>query len=138
MTRLKLDQELLGISSVIEKLTGVYVKDCFREDDTIYIVVNPGQLGKAVGKGGVVIKRVQFQLRKNVRVMEFHDSAVEFVRNVIYPLAVEEIVEQEGQIIIRDSSRKVKSQLIGRDGKNLAVVKRAVQRFFPGKEVKVE
>lgn len=138
MTRLKLDQELLGISSVIEKLTGVYVKDCFREEDTIYIVVNPGQLGKAVGKGGVVIKRVQFQLRKNVRVMEFHESAVEFVRNVIYPLAVEEILEQEGQIIIRDSSRKVKSQLIGRDGKNLAVVKRAVQRFFPGKEVKVE
>ena len=49
MTRLKLDQELLGISSIIEKLTGVYIKDCFREDDTIYIVVDPGQLGKALG-----------------------------------------------------------------------------------------
>ena|SRR3989338_10032907 len=137
MTRLKLDQELLGISSIIEKLTGVYIKDCFREDDTIYIVVDPGQLGKAVGKGGEVIKRVQFQLRKNIRVIEFRDSAADFVRNVIYPVTVEEILDQEGQILIRDSSRKVKSQLIGRDGKNLAVVKRAVQRFFPGKEVKV-
>ena len=138
MVRLKLDQDILGISSLLERLTGVPVKDCFKEEDTIYIVVPPGNLGKAVGKNGIVIKKIQHNLRKNIRVIEYRDNVADFVGNIIYPIQVERIIEEENAVIIKDSNRSVKSQIIGREGKNLNIIKRAVQRFFPNKEVRVE
>ncbi|MBI2112577.1 NusA-like transcription termination signal-binding factor, partial [Candidatus Woesearchaeota archaeon] len=118
--------------------TGVPVKDCFKEEDTIYIVVPPGNLGKAVGKNGIVIKKIQHNLRKNIRVIEYRDNVADFVGNIIYPIQVERIIEEENAVIIKDSNRSVKSQIIGREGKNLNIIKRAVQRFFPTKEVRVE
>ncbi len=137
MARVKLDQEAMGYSSVMERITNVHVKDCFREEDIIYFVVATGDLGKAVGKGGIVVRNVQEQLGKRVRVIEFRENPVDFVRNVIYPLVPEEVVETEGGIVIRDRSTKTKSLLIGRNGKNLSFINKAVHRFFD-KNVKVE
>ncbi|MFH1276299.1 MAG: NusA-like transcription termination signal-binding factor [Candidatus Woesearchaeota archaeon] len=137
MARLLLDQDALGLSSLIERITRVNVKDCFKEDDTLYVIVDPGNLGKVVGKGGIIIKKLQLQLKKNIKVIEYRDNVVDFVKNVIYPIRVEQIVEEEGFVVIKDSNRSVKSKLIGRDSKNLNVIKRAVKRFFPV-DVKIE
>ena len=136
MSRIKLDSDSLGWSSLLERLTGTHVKDCFKEDEMIYFVVHPGELGKAVGRAGMMVKRVQDELGKRIKVIEYRESAIEFVKNVIYPLSVEEIIEESASIILRDTNKKTKSLLIGRDGKNLHVINRAVQRFF-NKEVKV-
>ena len=136
MKRLILDQEALGLSTLMERITRARVKDCFKDEDTIYFVVAVGELGKAIGKGGSNIKKAQQELGKRIKVIEYRDNAVDFVRNVIYPLKVEEIVEEEDAVIIKDSSRKTKSALIGRGGKNLQLINRAVKRFF-NKEVRV-
>lgn len=135
MERVKLDQEVLGLSSLMERLTGARVKDCFREQDMVYFVVAPGELGKAVGKGGIHVKRVQQELGKKIRIIEFSPSIHEFVRNIIYPLQVEKIIEEDS-IILQESNRRTKSLLIGREGRNLKLINRAVRRFF-NKEVKV-
>ena len=137
MSRIKLDPESLGLSTLMERLSGTHVKDCFRDEESIYFIVNSGELGKAIGKGGITVKRVQEELGKKIRIIEYHDNIQVFVRNVIYPLTVERISEEEGSIILRDKNRKTKSLLIGRGGKNLLLINRAVKRFFD-KEVKVE
>lgn len=137
MSRLKLDPDILGLSSILERKIGVHVKDCFKEEDIIYVVVNPGELGKAVGKNGVNIKKIQNQLKRRIRIIEYRDSVESFVKNIIYPVNVSEIVLEGDVVEIRDPSRSVKSGLIGRGGKNLVVIQRAVKRFFPGVEVKV-
>ncbi len=136
MVRVKLDQDVLGLSSVMEKRTGTHVKDCFQDEDTIYFVVASGEVGKAIGKGGMHIKAISQELNKRVRVIEFHDHVEEFIKNLIYPLTVERTIEEEDAFILQDSSKKTKGLLIGRNGKNLKFINRAVQRFF-GKEVKV-
>ncbi|HLC70631.1 MAG TPA: NusA-like transcription termination signal-binding factor [Candidatus Nanoarchaeia archaeon] len=137
MVRIKLDQETLGLSSIMERRTGALVKDCFQDEDTVYFVVALGELGKAIGKGGANIRAISQELNKKVRVVEFRDQVQEFIKNLMYPLAVEKIVEEDDAFVLQDSSRKTKGLLIGRDGKNLKFLNRAVQRFF-GKEVKVE
>ena len=53
-----------------------------------------------------------------------------FIKNIIYPLKVEQIIQEEGVVLIKDSQKKVRSLLIGREGKNLEMINRAVQRFF--------
>lgn len=137
MKKVILDQEMFGLSSLMERLTGTRVKDCFKDDEgSIYFVVARGFLGKAVGKGGVNIKKVEKNLGRKVRVIEYRDNPVDFVKNIIYPLKVEEISEEEDAVVIRDSNRKTKSTLIGRGGKRLQLINRAVKRFF-SKEVKI-
>jgi len=137
MVRVKLDQETVGLSLVMENVSGARVKDCFQDDDTIYFIVAQGEIGKAIGKSGMNIKRVQDELHKKIKVVEFRERMEDFVRNIIYPVSVQEIVEEENAIILKDNSSKTKGLLIGRSGKNLKFINRAVQRFF-GKEVKVE
>ncbi len=135
--RVKLDQEAVGLATVFEKITQARVKDCFREEDTVYFVVGTGELGKAIGKAGSTIKRVQEALGKRIKIIEYHDSIPDFIRSIIYPLTIQEVQVQGDVAMLRDSSTKAKSLLIGRGGRNLHVINRAVQRFF-NVEVKVE
>ena len=137
MGRVKLDSEVLGLSSICEKITKARVKDCFRDEEVLFVVVAKGQMGKAIGKGGSNIKKLQREIGKKIKIVEYDDKVEKFVKNVIYPVVAEQILLEEGVVIIRDSSRKTKSLLIGRNGSNLQRVKRAVQRFF-AVDVKVE
>ena len=138
MGRLKLDTDSLGLGAIMERITRARVKDCFKEDDIFYFIVASGELGKAVGKGGSSIRKVQEELGKKIKVIEFRNNLATFVRNVIFPLKVEEIIEEEGIVKIKERSKKTKSLLIGRDGKNLKLINRAVKRFFNVNEVIVE
>ena len=50
--------------------------------------------------------------------------------NFIYPLVSEEIKEEDGAVKIIGADKKTKSLLIGRDGKNLKLINKAVNRFY--------
>lgn len=136
MSRLKLDQGDLALSSLMERVTHARVKDCFQDVDTIYFVVAAGEMGKAVGKGGVNIKKAQEELGKRIKVIEFKENVSDFVRSIIYPLVVETITEENGVVLIKDNNKKTKSLLIGRESRNLQLLNRAVKRFY-NVEVKV-
>ncbi len=141
MVRLKLDLETTGFSTIVERMTGARVKDCFRDDadEIIYFVVSYGQLGKALGKGGSNIKLIQERFNKKVKIIEYRNTVIGFVKNVIYPLKVESIEQREdGSIVIKDSNKKTKGLLMGRQGKNLKLLNRAVKRFFNVTDVKIE
>lgn len=130
MVRVKLDSETFGLSTLMEKVSSARVKDCFRDEEMLFFIVAQGEIGKAVGKGGINIKKMQEATGKRIRVIEYNDQVERFVTNIIYPLKVEEIVCEDGFVVIKDSNRKTKSLLIGRESKNLALLNRAVKRFF--------
>ncbi|MEK6939698.1 MAG: NusA-like transcription termination signal-binding factor [Nanoarchaeota archaeon] len=136
MTRLILNQETMGLSLLMEKVTKAKVKDCFTDEEgTIFFVVASGELGKAIGKGASNIKRLQQELQRKIRVIEYHENVVEFVKNIIYPLRVQSITEEQDAVVIKETNKKAKSLLIGRQGRNLKLINRAVKRFF-NREVK--
>jgi len=127
----------MGLSSLMEKITRAKVKDCFTDEEgTIFFVVAPGELGRAIGKGASNIKRLQQELQRKIKVIEYNDSVVEFVKNIIYPLRVQSITEEQGAVVIKEINKKAKSLLIGRQGRNLKLINRAVKRFFQH-EIKV-
>ncbi|PIN87441.1 NusA-like transcription termination signal-binding factor [Candidatus Woesearchaeota archaeon CG10_big_fil_rev_8_21_14_0_10_32_24] len=130
MVRLKLDPETLGFSSIMERMTHANVMDCFKDEETVYFVVSPGMMGKALGKGGVNIKRLQEKFIKKIKIIEYNDDVCKFVRNVVYPLKLESVTLEESFVKIQDGSKKTKSLLIGRQSRNLNMLKRAINRFF--------
>ena len=108
MGRVKIDQEILGLSSLMQKITRAKVVDCFHDPELIYFVVAQGEMGKALGKGAVNVKRLSQEIGKKVRIVEFSSQAEKFVKNLIYPLQVEKIIIGEGIIEIQDSNKKTK------------------------------
>ncbi len=135
--RIKLDPDAIAYSSLLEKIAHVQVKDCFQDEDTLFYIVPQAQVGKALGKGAVNLKKLQERFNKRIKVIGYADNVEAFVKNAIHPLQVESITLQDNAVVIKDSNKKTKGLLIGREGKNLAALNRAVQRFF-NVEVKVE
>jgi N utilization substance protein A len=99
-------------------------------------LVAAGEAGKAIGRNGAHVQQLQQQLKKKIKIIEYRDSPAEFVRSLIAPLRVEEVREEGELLLLQDHNKKTKGLLIGREGKNLRILNRAMQRFFP-KEVKV-
>lgn len=136
MSKVIYDQELMGMMSLLSRLTRARIKDCFKEENNLYCIVEKGDIGKAIGKGGVNIKRIEQIFKRKVRMIEFGNTAVEFIRHLIYPVRADEIREADGVVEIVGGDKKTKGLLIGRDAKNLAFLNKAVKRFFDV-EVKV-
>ncbi len=127
-------KELLEIMNIFSRATGATVKDCFEIDDVLYVVVEQGNVGKAVGKKGALIKELQFKLKKRIRVIEFSADMAQFVKNVVYPLAVD-VGEDEGIVVLKSDA---KGKLIGRNAKHLNMVERVTKRYFPISGMRVE
>ncbi len=137
MTRFKLDTADLQLSAFLERVTRVKVKDCFTERDVIYVIVPTGILGKFLGKGAINVKRLQQKLNKKIRAVEYNEDVTQFIKNFIMPLKVESVELHENEVLIKDSNKKTKSLLIGRESRNLQLLNRAVKRFF-SVNIKVE
>ena len=107
-------------------------------DGVHYIrIVEDGYIGKAIGKHGSNVKRIENILKKKIRIIEFNSSVIRFITNIIYPIKVKEITEDKGIVTITGFDKSSKSTLIGRDKKNLLSITSIVKRFFPVEEIKV-
>ncbi len=139
MVKITYSQELLATMALFDQITHVALKDCFEDKHHILVfVVDHKDLGKAIGKHAVVVKRLEQLLKKQVKILGFHPEIKEFVRYVIYPLQVSDAVLENGVLTLRNDDRKTKSLLIGRNAQNLRNTEAIVQRYFSDvTEVKV-
>jgi N utilization substance protein A len=74
MASIKLTDQTLKYISLFEGLTNTHIKDCLERVDTLYFIVDTGQLTKAIGKNGSNIKRLRNLLKKNIKIIEYSPS----------------------------------------------------------------
>ena len=137
MERIKYNSDVMKLMSLFESLTGAKLKDCIANDNVMF-VVEQSEMGKAIGKKGSNIKRIENLLKKSVRLIEFNDDASKFVANLIYPAKADDIKEEEGVVSIYAADTKTKGSIIGRDRHRINMVNNIAKRYFDIKEVKVE
>ncbi|MCX8147615.1 MAG: NusA-like transcription termination signal-binding factor [Candidatus Woesearchaeota archaeon] len=138
--KIKYDLSIIGFMSLFEKVTHSKLKDCFIDKrlDMITFIVQPGQLGIALGKKAANVKELEKKLKKRVRIIEFNPDKLKFIRNMVMPLDVKSVTENEdGIVIIEGADKKTKGLLIGRNAQNLRNLEENVRRFFDVKEIKV-
>ena len=136
--RRKYTKELLESMSIFSRMTGAAVRDCFESEGVMHFVVEQGEIGKAIGKGGSVIKEMQQKLQTRIKVIEYSPSKLDFVKNVIYPLRVDDVTDEEGVIFLHSNDRNTKGLLIGRNAKNLNMLKDVVRRYFEFEDIKIK
>lgn len=137
MIKIKYDINLMKYISLFDSLTRAKVKDCFELGEKLVFVVQPGEIGKALGKKAANVKRIENVLKKKIRVIEFDPDLIEFIKNVIYPINAKNIEQKEKVIIITSPDTQARGLLIGKSAEILRNNEKVVKRYFDIEEIKI-
>ncbi len=136
MNKVKFDSDSMKLITLFESMTGAKVKDCIANEKFIFII-EENEMGKAIGKNGVNVKRLESKLRRKIKLVEFSNDALQFVRNLIYPIEVLDVKKEEDVITIHDKDVSTRAMLIGRERQNINNLSNIVRRYFDVKEIRV-
>jgi len=132
----------MRLISQFESLTGAGARDCVIDarHDRVIFIINPGEMGLAIGKKGASIRKASEALDRRVEVVEYSDDLIQFIRNCFLPAQVMSI-EIEGeddsrvaQIEVREDDRGL---AIGKEGKNILKAKQLLRRQFDIGDVEI-
>lgn len=115
------DQRTIGIIATFEQITKTTVKNCVI-DNSILFVVKEGDAGKAIGKQGLNIKKLSNLLKKPVRVVEYTEDPIQFVKNLTKNTNSKVYKDPNGEIIIHPATGKDKGIILGRDKQHLKLL----------------
>jgi len=118
-------------------LTGARVKDCFDYNEKILFIVNHGDIRKVVANRGSKIKKLEGMIKKKIKVVEYSDDVVEFLRSFISPIKVVSIENVDNIIEIKADDIRNRGILIGRDRRNLVNLKNIVRKYFDVVDIKI-
>jgi N utilization substance protein A len=133
MPEVKLTEDCMRLISQFESLTGAGSRDCVIDERNgrLIFVVNPGDMGLAIGKKGVSIKKASDVMGKKIEVVEYNSNPEQFIKNCFLPAQVTSMTfegesgEQTVSVEVRDEDRGI---AIGKEGKNIFKAKKLAQR----------
>ena len=137
MSSRKIDMDTLRLITLFEKITRAHVKDCFEYKSRLTFVVNEGELPKALGKNRSKLLKIEELLNRKVKIVGFHPDKLQFIVNLIFPLKVLDIKEEDGIVIIKGPDAKTKGLMIGARAQNLRATEEVVRKYFDCQEIKV-
>ena len=124
---IKFETQNIRDIGVFERLTKVHVKDVIRDENCVYFMIEPGKSGLAIGRNGYVAKNVGRVLGKPVKVFEFSDDLETMVKSMI-PSARN--FEKDGETVAVTIPQADRSLVIGRNGRNIRIMKEFLNRHF--------
>lgn len=131
------DTETIRIITLFENITSVNVKDCIIQDDTIYILVDDGELKKLLKKR-LLLKMVEKLLGKKIKIFEYSKDVVGFLKKSVPKLISLRIRNEDGKKTVEIRvDKSVKGLVIGRNKRNLKIYKKFLERHYGISELKV-
>ena len=137
MMKIKFDINLMKTISLFENITKASVKDCIEQGERLVFIVKQGEMAKAIGPKGKNIRKLEGMLKKKLKIVEYSDDLIEFVKNIVSPIKPADIAEEEGIVTITPADSTSRGLLIGRGAVNLRGFEDIIKRYFPIKEMKV-
>lgn len=131
MSEATFDTDTIRLMALFENKTHAGVRDCFssRAGDCVYIIVEEGAAGAAIGRNGSNVKSIEGMIKKGVKIFEYSTDLKTFVKNVIPQASEINVLEEDGKKIVQihvDAGSK--AVVIGRDKKNLNLFKELLRR----------
>jgi N utilization substance protein A len=134
--KIKLTPDELRLISLFQTISSASARDCIVDDkmERVIFIVNKGQMGLAIGKGGATIKQLQNVVAKKVELVEYSDDASEFIRNILNSEMVNGIKINERSdgskqaVVFVDPKRK--GVVVGREGRNAEKARLLAKRYF--------
>ena len=122
--------------SLFQSITSVTARDCVVDDkmDRVIFIVNKGQMGLAIGKGGMTIRQLQNVVAKKVELVEYSEDASDFVRNILNPQMVNDVkitqrTDGSKQVVVLVDPKR-KGVVVGKEGRNAEKARLLAKRYF--------
>ncbi|MFA7199389.1 MAG: NusA-like transcription termination signal-binding factor [Methanoculleus sp.] len=134
MPQVVLTEECMRLIAQFESLTGAGSRDCIvdNRNERIIFVINPGDMGLAIGKSGSSIKKASDVMGKRIEVVEYSTDPAQFLRNCFLPAQVTDIDfdtnEEDLQVALVEVRDEDRGLAIGKAGKNIFKAKILAQR----------
>lgn len=134
--KIKLTSDELRLISLFQSITSATARDCIMDEkmDRVIFIVNKGQMGLAIGKGGSTIKQLQNVIPKRIELVEYSDKIDEFLKNILNSNMINEIkinTRMDGTkqaIVVVDSKKK--GVVVGKEGRNAEKARLLARRYF--------
>jgi transcription termination/antitermination protein NusA len=143
LPEIRLSSEQLSLISLFHSVTGATARDCVIDEklNRLIFVVAKGQMGLAIGKEGVTVKKIERSMRRPVEVVEWADALEELVRNALgakYVQRVEKADRLDGTkgVVVYVDPRK-KGAVLGLGGKNAEKFRMLAKRYFDISNVQI-
>jgi N utilization substance protein A len=129
--------------ALFESITNASVKDCIidEEQGRVIFVVNTGQVGVAIGRGGRNIHTLERMTGKKHEIIEYSEDPAQFIKNALKPAAVREVritEKPDGKTIaVVTVNPKDKGVAIGKNGRNAERLRFLAKRYFQIQSVNI-
>lgn len=136
MPEIKLTPDEMRYIALFQDITGAVVKDCIvdNSENRIIFLVRPGDMGLAIGRNGINIKRIKKIIGKNIEVVEYSDKLEELAKNALAPArvrSVKVVPRHDGKkVVYVDVDPRDKGIAIGKAGRNVARARLILKRYF--------
>jgi|SRR5215510_112494 len=134
--KIKLTSDELRLMSLFQNITGAVARDCIVDErmDRVIFVVNKGQMGLAIGKGGATIKQLQNVVSRKVELVEYSDDPSSFLSNVlnsdmINNIRINDRLDGTRQAVVVVDPKK-KGIVVGKEGRNAEKARLLAKRYF--------
>lgn len=143
MSGIKITCDEMRYIALFENISGASVKDCIidEEQGRAIFIVNQGQVGVAIGKGGRNIHTLERMTGKKHEIIEYSDDPVQFIKNALKPATVREVRVTErtdGKMMaVVTVNPRDKGVAIGKNGKNAERLRLLAKRYFDIENVSI-
>jgi len=133
---IKLTAEEMRYIALFQDLTRATVRDCIidNNENRIIFLVKPGDMGLAIGRNGINIKRLKKLLGRNIEVVEHADTIEELAKNALAPARVLNVkvfqTPSGKKKVIVTVNPQDKGIAIGKAGRNVARARMILKRYF--------
>ncbi|MHA1167414.1 MAG: NusA-like transcription termination signal-binding factor [Candidatus Hodarchaeales archaeon] len=132
----RVSSDELKFMSLLENLTGTMPKDCIidnSKENRIIAVIQRRDLGKFIGRGGSVIRKVRMELQRDIEVVQWADTLEEFASNSVNPARVSrvEVIDRDGKkTVMLTVHQDDRGKAIGRKGRTISRAKILLKRHY--------
>ena len=130
-----LTKEALEYIKIFSAVTKAEVRHCFLENPIITFIVEKHQAGKAVGRNGINVHRLSKMFRRSIKVIEFNDDKIIFLKNILFPLIPKDILLEDNKIKIISEDHIQKGRIYGREKSNLKRINEVFSTDYKGFEI---
>ena len=123
----------------LNSASGAIARDCVIVGNVITFLVKKKELGKAIGKDAVAVKKLRLKLKLNVELLEYAEEGKGFIKKALYDVKIKEIkfVERNGKkianVLLESGERR---KILGQTGR-LKRIKALARRNYKVEDIKI-